>query len=113
MNREEFIVVGWTEPEGNRPNIGALLLAYYTPNRKLLYAGRAGTRISEPELKALWKRVQPLATPKMPLAAPPPRESQFGSSLQLSRVHWVRPELDVEVTYLTWTADGLLRQVVY
>jgi ATP-dependent DNA ligase len=33
--------------------------------------------------------------------------------LVLSRVHWVRPELVVEVTYLTWTDDGLLRQVVY
>jgi ATP-dependent DNA ligase len=31
----------------------------------------------------------------------------------LSRVHWVRPELVAEVTYLTWTADGLLRHVVY
>ena len=33
--------------------------------------------------------------------------------LVLSRVHWVRPELVAEVTYLTWTADGLLRHVVY
>jgi ATP-dependent DNA ligase len=31
----------------------------------------------------------------------------------LSRVHWVRPELVVEVKYLTWTGDNLLRQVVY
>jgi bifunctional non-homologous end joining protein LigD len=31
----------------------------------------------------------------------------------LSRVHWVRPERVVEVSYLTWTEDGLLRQVVY
>ena len=37
----------------------------------------------------------------------------FGAPLVLSRVHWVRPELVAEVTYLTWTADGLLRHVVY
>jgi bifunctional non-homologous end joining protein LigD len=49
----------------------------------------------------------------MPLAAPPPRERRFGSRLELSRVHWVRPELVVEVTSSTWTADKLLRQVVY
>jgi ATP-dependent DNA ligase len=42
----------------------------------------------------------------------PPRATRFGSPLVLSRVHWVRPELVVEVTYLTWTDDGLLRQVV-
>ena len=39
--------------------------------------------------------------------------SRFGSPLLLSRVHWVRPELVVEVKYLTWTGDNLLRQVVY
>jgi hypothetical protein len=49
----------------------------------------------------------------MPLEVPPPRSSRFGSPLVLSRVHWVRPELVVEVTYLTWTDDNLLRQVVY
>jgi bifunctional non-homologous end joining protein LigD len=49
----------------------------------------------------------------MPLAAPPPRENRFGSPLELSRVHWVRPEMVVEVTYLTWTEGGLLRAVSY
>jgi bifunctional non-homologous end joining protein LigD len=49
----------------------------------------------------------------MPLAEPPARDSRFGSPLKLSRVHWVRPELVVEVTYLTWTEDNLLRQVSY
>jgi len=49
----------------------------------------------------------------MPLAEPPPRNSRFGSTLVLSQVHWARPEMVVEVSYLTWTEDGLLRQVVY
>jgi ATP-dependent DNA ligase len=49
----------------------------------------------------------------MPLAEPPPRDSRFGSPLKLSRVHWVRPEVVVEVTYLTWTEGNLLRQVSY
>jgi len=48
----------------------------------------------------------------MPLEVPPPRGSRFGSPLVLSRVHWVRPELVVEVKYLAWTGDNLLRQVV-
>jgi ATP-dependent DNA ligase len=42
-----------------------------------------------------------------------PRDSRFGSPLQLSKVHWTRPEVVVEVTYLTWTEDNLLRQVSY
>ena len=44
---------------------------------------------------------------------PPPRKTRFGSPLVLSRVHWVEPELVAEITYLTWTADGLLRHTVY
>ena len=65
------------------------------------------------ELERLWRRLQPLAMPDMPLDVPPPRDSRFGSPLILSRVHWVRPELVAEVEFLTWTEDNLLRQVVY
>jgi ATP-dependent DNA ligase len=113
LNREEFVVVGWTDPEGSRPWLGALLLAYYDPEGRLIYAGRAGTGIDHAELEHLWRRLQPLATPDMPLDVPPPRDSRFGSPLVLSRVHWVRPDLVAEVKYLTWTEDNLLRQVVY
>jgi len=113
LHREEFVVVGWTDPEGSRPWLGALLLAYYDPDGRLVYAGRPGTGIKQAELERLWRRLQPLATSKMPLEVPPPRTSRFGSPLVLSRVHWVKPELVAEVRYLTWTEDNLLRQVVY
>jgi DNA ligase D-like protein (predicted ligase) len=113
LNREEFIVVGWTDPEGSRPHLGALLLAYYAPDGRLVYAGRAGTGMPVRELARLSARLKPLATGRMPLDVPPPRTSRFGSPLVLSRVHWVRPELVAEVTYLEWTDDGLLRHVVY
>jgi DNA ligase D-like protein (predicted ligase) len=113
LNREEFVVVGWTDPEGSRPWLRALLLACYDPDGRLVYAGRAGTGIDRAELEHLWRRLQPLATSMMPLDVPPPRASRFGSPLVLSRVHWVRPELVAEVKFLTWTDDNLLRQVVY
>jgi bifunctional non-homologous end joining protein LigD len=112
-NREEFVVVGWTDPEGARPFLGALLLAYYDPQGRLVYAGRVGAGIDQEELERLWRLLQPLAVSKMPLDTPPPRGARFGSPLVLSRVHWVRPELVVEVKYLAWTGDNLLRQVVY
>jgi DNA ligase D-like protein (predicted ligase) len=113
LYREEFVVVGWTDPEGRRPWLGALLLAYYDPDGRLVYAGRAGTGIKQAELERLWRKLQPLAIDTMPLEVPPPRNSRFGSPLVLSRVHWVRPELVAEVKFLTWTDDNLLRQVVY
>ncbi len=67
-------------------------------------AGQLGDRL---------KRLQPLRTDRVPLDIAPPRSTRFGSPLVLSRVHWVRPEFVVEVKYLTWNDDGLLRQVVY
>jgi ATP-dependent DNA ligase len=90
-----------------------LLLGYYTPDGQLIYAGRAGTGMPGAELERLWQRLHPLAVSRMPLSAPPPRGGRFGSPLVLSRVHWVRPEMVVEVSYAEWTADGLLRHVVY
>jgi DNA ligase D-like protein (predicted ligase) len=113
LHREEFVVVGWTDPEGSRPWLGALLLAYYDPDGRLVYAGRVGTGITQAELERLWRRLQPLATAEMPLEVPPPRSTRFGSPLVLTCVHWVRPALVAEVKYLTWTGDNLLRQVVY
>jgi hypothetical protein len=45
--------------------------------------------------------------PKMPLSEPPPRGGRFGSPLVLSRVHWVQPEVVVEVSYVEMTPAGL------
>jgi DNA ligase D-like protein (predicted ligase) len=47
LNREEFVVVGWTDPEGRRSYIGALPLGYYTGEGRLHYAGRAGAGMTE------------------------------------------------------------------
>jgi len=113
LNREELAIVGWTDPEGSRPFIGALLLGYYDPGGRLIYAGRVGSGMRADQLGELLRRLQPLETDKMLLGVAPPRSTRFGSPLVLSRVHWVQPKLVVEVKYLTWTDDGLLRQVVY
>jgi hypothetical protein len=47
LNRQEFVIVGWSDPEGSRPHQGALLLGYYTDDGKLIYAGRVGTGMSD------------------------------------------------------------------
>jgi ATP-dependent DNA ligase len=113
LNRQEFVIVGWSDPEGSRPHIGALLLGYYSDDDKLVYAGRVGTGMSVKVLVDLRRRLEPLARKTSPLGLPPPRKTRFGSPLVLSRVHWVEPKLVVEITYLTWTADGLIRHTVY
>ena len=77
LNREEFIVVGWTKPAGSRQHFGALLLGYYTKDGRLHYAGRAGTGFTELELKRLAGVLRPLEVQRMPLDQPPPRETRF------------------------------------
>ncbi len=113
LNRQEFVVVGWTDPEGTRPHLGALLLGYYTDNGRLIYAGRVGAGMPDRVLADLRHRLEPLARASSPLSAPPPRKTRFGSPLVLSRVHWAEPQLVAEITYLTWTGDRLLRHTVY
>ena len=69
--------------------------------------------MSVAELERLSGRLHSLAISKVPLDEPPPRGGRFGSPLVLSRVHWVRPEMVVEVSYVEMTPDGLLRHVSY
>ena len=107
LNREEFVVVGWTDPEGSRSHIGALLLGYYTEDGRLHYAGRAGTGMTDKALKRLAGVLAPLKVPKMPLSEPPPRDSRFGSPLKLSRVHWVRPQAAPPTPARIWSKAEL------
>ena len=106
-------MVGWTDPEGRGRGSARCCspITIRTEGWSMPAAPAPASR--QAELERLWRRLQPLATDKMPLEVPPPRSSRFGSPLVLSRVHWVRPELVAEVKYLTWTDDNLLRQVVY
>ena len=71
--------------------------------------GRKGTRMPVKVLADLRRRLDPIARKASPLSVAPSRKTRFGSPLVLSRVHWVEPKLVAEITYLTWTADGLLR----
>jgi ATP-dependent DNA ligase len=57
LNCEEFVVIGWTNPEGARPFLGAFLLGYYDPDGRLSYAGRVGTGINQTELARPWRRL--------------------------------------------------------
>src|ERR1700733_14820341 len=85
----------------------------HTEDGKPVYAGRVGTGMLVRVLADLRRRLDLLARKTSPLSAQPPRSTRFGSLLVLSRVHWVEPTLVAEITYLTWTADGLLPPTVY
>jgi len=106
---QEFVIVGWTPRKGaGYGDIGALLLAYYDPpgapasERRLVYAGRVGTGLSESEAVRLARLLAPLAVAEPPLDAPdaPPA------------ARWVRPELVAQVEFTGWTESGRLRNPV-
>ncbi len=65
FNRAEFVIVGWSEHEGSRNGIGALLLGYYEPDGRLLYARRVGTGMTFKTLAMLHARLSPLSIPNM------------------------------------------------
>jgi DNA ligase D-like protein (predicted ligase) len=75
VNEEEFVIVGFTNPQGGRQYLGALLLAYYAEDGRLVFAGRAGTGMNEAELERLFGRLNPLEIKTMPLDLPPPRRA--------------------------------------
>jgi bifunctional non-homologous end joining protein LigD len=104
-NRDEFIIVGFTDPEGTRQHFGALLLGYYDPRGTLRYAGRVGSGFNEARLSELRRRLDDIANVK-PTVKLPPGDSRKG-------VHWTRPELVAEVEYAVWTADALIRQSTF
>lgn len=102
--RQEFVIVGYTEPRGSRTGFGALLLAVHAEG-KLRYAGRVGTGFGQRELAQLKSQLQPLARARSPLDSPP-------SGIR-SRIHWVEPQLVAEVAFAEWTGDGILRQASF
>lgn len=103
--RQEFVVVGYTEPAGSRRHLGALLLGIREGD-KLRYAGRVGTGFSEASLGELHEKLTPLATKAAPVENPPRGADARG-------VHWVKPKLVAEVQYTEMTSDGSLRHPTF
>lgn len=103
VNQEEFVVVGWTDPEGGRSGFGALLLGYHDEAGKLRYAGRAGTGFSAADLAAIAAELAPLETATSPCVDPPDEAG----------LHWVEPRLVAAVKFQEWTKDRRLRAPVF
>lgn len=104
--RQEFVVGGFTAPEGSRTHLGALLVGYYE-GRALRFAGAVGTGFDRATLVELARRLAPLERATCPFVpAPPPVPAIRGAT-------WVKPQLVVEVRYNEMTDAGKLRQPVY
>jgi bifunctional non-homologous end joining protein LigD len=100
---DDFVVVGFTEPQGGRTGFGALHLAAFEDGA-LVYCGRAGSGFGEEQLVSLGEALE-ADRREIPACTGP---------LPTDRGHvWVEPRHVAEVRYLTWTEEGLLRQPVF
>jgi bifunctional non-homologous end joining protein LigD len=103
--RQEFVIVGYTRPQGSRSGFGALLLAV-NDDGGLVYAGRVGSGFDQASLKNIYAQLTPLERQASPLEKPL-------NSAQTRGVHWVEPRLVGEVQFTEWTREGVVRQAAF
>jgi len=99
--RDEFVIVGFTEPAGARQGFGALLLGRHDAAGTLVYAGRVGTGFSRGFLASFEKRLAATVRKRPTVALP--------KGLSVRGIHWVKPDLVAEIGFAQWTRDGVLR----
>jgi bifunctional non-homologous end joining protein LigD len=99
--RQEFVIGGYTDPQGARAGFGALLLGVYD-GKDLRYCGKVGTGFNDALLTSLLAKLEKRATDTSPFVDPP-------TGAEGRRARWVKPELVGEVTFTEWTRDGTLR----
>ena len=99
--QQEFVIGGYSKPEGSRVGFGALLLGYYDKG-DFVYAGRVGTGFTTESLKQITAELKKRKIDKLPFSTPPVTAERRG-------VTWVKPELVGEVEFTEWTSDGRLR----
>ena len=99
---QELVVGGFTDPQGGRVGLGALLVGYFERGFvDFVFAGKVGTGFDTKLLLDLRARLDALEIPK------PPFTRAIG--LPRKRAHWVRPEIVVQVAFIQWTVHGKLR----
>ena len=104
QRRQEFVIGGYTDPQGSRGHFGALHIGVYDGAR-LVYVSKVGTGFDQAGLKSLWEKLQPLAraTPPFDTGAIPKGKSH----------HWMEPRLVCEVRFSDWTNDGGIRHPTF
>jgi len=99
VSAQEFVIGGYSKPQGTRDVLGALLIGYYE-NNTLKFAGKVGTGFDQTMLALLGKKLSPLKTTRCPFRA---------IDIPTRDVQWVDPQLVCEVIFSEWTDEGKLR----
>lgn len=106
-HRQEFVIVGYTDPKGARSAFGALLLGLHDRDSgELRYAGKVGTGFNGTTLKSILAQLKPLQVKTAAVVNPP-------SGFEAKGVHWLKPKLLAEVAFAQMTKDGSVRHAVF
>lgn len=113
---QEFVIGGYTDPEGSREHFGALLVGFYE-GKKLKFCGKVGTGFNTRLLASLHSQFKEIPRNDCPFAnLPEPRGSRYSPGLtaaEMKRCHWVQPKMVCQIKFSEWTQDGKLRQPVF
>ena len=116
VNEQEFVIGGFTPPQGARKHFGAVLVGYYE-KKLLLFAGKVGTGFDTKLLASLHKKLKAEKRNDCPFAdLPSKHEGQWVQGItptMMRRIEWVNPVFICQVKFAEWTRDGKLRQPVF
>jgi bifunctional non-homologous end joining protein LigD len=117
LHREqEFVIGGYTNPQGSRPHFGALLVGFHEDG-KLHFAGKVGTGFNLKLLASLHARFEKIARDHCPFAnLPELRGSRYSpgvTAAEMRKCHWIEPNMVCQIKFSEWTRDDKLRQPVF
>ena len=100
MKRQEFVIGGYTSPQGKRSSFGSLFLGFFNNKKELVFTGNVGTGFTQTSLLSIMEQLQQYKQIKNPFNTTPPKSHQ---------ATWVKPVLVAEIEFSEWTSDGHLR----
>jgi bifunctional non-homologous end joining protein LigD len=116
VNEQEFVIGGYTPPQGARKHFGAVLVGYYE-NKKLVFAGKVGTGFTAKSLATLHKKFRAEERADCPFVDLPSKQNgqwvQGITPSMMRKMHWVNPKFVAEIKFAEWTRDGKLRAPVF
>ena len=111
LQRQEFVIVGFTDRQGTTGEVGSLLLGYHDQGR-LRYAGAVGTGWDTKLGRQLHESLARLEVDQPLFDAAQMRPSR-GSRRARGSQRWVKPQLVAEVAFAEWTPDGSVRHASF
>ncbi len=116
VEQQEFVIGGYTPPQGARKHFGAILVGYYE-NKKLVFAGKVGTGFTTKSLAMLYRKFRAEERPDCPFVDLPSKQNgqwvQGITPSMMRKMHWVNPVFVCKIKFAEWTRDEKLRAPVF